>query len=121
MTHGRVDEYGRVLVPITLVLPPEKEIEALLDTGFNGELVLAKKYKRRMKLTRVGSVRAELADGQIIEDDLFVADIIFDSEAKLVLASFADSEDSLIGTELLSEKVVVINFVSGDVTVDQGH
>ncbi len=41
--NGRVDEFGRALMAVS-VRPPDvdesQEVEAWIDTGFNGDLVL---------------------------------------------------------------------------------
>jgi clan AA aspartic protease len=122
MIHGRIDDRLQILVPITLTAYPDNvEIEAVLDTGFNGELILTKEYEDQINATRVGRVRSELADGRVVEEDLVAVSVSFDGETKLVLASFVDSADSLIGTQLLLGKRLMVNFVSGEVIIEQVH
>jgi len=119
MVHGRIDEDLKIFVPITLVADPDIKIEALRDTGFNGEFVLSKEYAPYLELIHVCEIESELADGRIIEDDLFTMAVRFNGETKLTLASLTESAESLVETQLLQEKQLRINFVSGEVMIEQ--
>lgn len=66
MIRGRIDPGRRALIPIELrarldsvALP----IEAWVDTGFTGELVLSQDTIREMDLVLSGKVKGVLADG----------------------------------------------------------
>jgi len=63
---GIVDDDGRALVPILLKLPDSEEfleVEAWVDTGFTGELVLPKSIVETLGLQSANVVKAELGDG----------------------------------------------------------
>jgi predicted aspartyl protease len=63
---GSVDGFGRALVPIRLKVPATgklRKIQAWIDTGFTGELVLPKAIIRSLGLARANVVKAELGDG----------------------------------------------------------
>lgn len=63
---GHVDEQGRALLSIPVLLPaPQQpcEIKVWIDTGFNGELVLPQQQIDALNLTQSSTVKAILADG----------------------------------------------------------
>ncbi len=66
MIAGRIDEFGRAL--ITLSLRPAsdmstQELDVWVDTGFTGELVLSESLAIKFGLSQSAMVAAELADG----------------------------------------------------------
>ena len=64
--RGQVDSFGRALLPVTLYASEETtgiEINAWIDTGFNGELVLPQPFIDELKLPPSGTINAVLADG----------------------------------------------------------
>jgi predicted aspartyl protease len=63
---GVVDGFGRALLPIRLKEPATTklvDLQAWIDTGFTGELVLPKSAISSLGLARANVVRAELGDG----------------------------------------------------------
>ena len=66
---GRVDPSGRALVPIAVTAaahPNPVEMEAWVDTGFTGELVLPQAMISSLGLVQSGTVEAELGYGSFI-------------------------------------------------------
>lgn len=64
MVIGRVYSSGRVDIPIQVEGPGGvHEVDALLDTGFNGTLALPENRIAALKLTRQGLTSMTLADG----------------------------------------------------------
>ena len=63
--NGHVDNRGRALVGLWL-LPHEgtnrHEVDAWIDTGFNGDLVLPQRQIDDLRLGQSGTARAILAD-----------------------------------------------------------
>ena len=67
---GSVDSSGRALVRIRLKNPSDatvKELDAWIDTGFTGELVLPQQCVVSLGLPLGPAVLARLADGSDIE------------------------------------------------------
>jgi hypothetical protein len=64
---GRVSAGGEVLVPVTVHSGNEtaREIEALVDTGFNGGLALPARHIEELELSLVGRERMLLASGDL--------------------------------------------------------
>lgn len=46
-------------------------LDLVVDTGFNGELVLPRKLIRQLKWPLKGQVRVELADGSVVLTDVY--------------------------------------------------
>jgi predicted aspartyl protease len=67
---GRVDNSGRALLAIDVRAESASvlsSIEAWIDTGFTGDLVLPQSAIDLLQLPKSGSVDATLADGSTIE------------------------------------------------------
>lgn len=66
MIVGRIDEFGRALVRISIQATdksPRYELEAWVDTGFTGELVIPNQLIESFGLPQHAVVVAALADG----------------------------------------------------------
>ena len=64
--NGRVDHAGRALVTVAIRGPSvtnDRSIDAWIDTGFTGELVLPQKLINDLALPQSGTVKAIRADG----------------------------------------------------------
>jgi predicted aspartyl protease len=68
-------------------------------------------------LTYEGTVEVELASGMVIEEDVYSGTIRFDGQELTAEIIITDSEDTLIGTGLLTGKILLINFVTREVIV----
>ena len=118
MIVGSVTSAGEPVVPVTIHGQARRvRIAAILDTGFTGELCLARRHRRTMKLERLGEAEAELADGSRITQAVYAGRVTFDGELRRVLVTLTNSEDSLLGTAMLRRKRLAIDFRSGRVTV----
>ena len=64
--NGKVDEFGRALVPIRLRAATTSkpiELQVWIDTGFTGELVLPQRRIEQLGLSESALVSAGLGDG----------------------------------------------------------
>jgi clan AA aspartic protease len=94
-------------------------VSAVIDTGFNGQVSLARRVADALDLplTYEGTVEVELADGTVVETDVYSGPICCDGhelEAEILLT---DAEDALIGTGLLAGKVLLMNFATREVLI----
>ncbi len=93
------------------------ELQAIVDTGFDGHLCLPIRLAVQLGLELVGELVVELADGSRRNELLFAARVrLFDSDHEIDLM-LTDSEDALIGTRLLNHYRASIEFPGGRVTV----
>jgi len=90
-------------------------IRAVIDTGFSGELCIPVDDAIRLGLELVGKDEVEYADGRREQELFFKGAVRILGEVKDVKIFLTESQDSLIGTDLLEDCQLVIDFPKGDV------
>lgn len=117
---GTVDAYGRALLNITIHHPTTAariQLDAWVDTGFSGSLLLTPLQISTLGLPRSAAVPGSLADG---------SQIVFDSHACLLEwfgclrqlnALAGSSRFALIGVGLLEDHLLTIDYPKRVVTV----
>jgi clan AA aspartic protease len=90
----------------------EQEIEAVIDTGFNGFLTLSPALVGQLGLPHIGQSRALLANGQEELLDLYEVTLLWDGQWRTVEADAADT-DALVGMSLLHRYSVYVEAVEG--------
>ena len=109
------------LVRLKLISARDEEIElsAIIDTGYNGEVILSENKIQEMGLEFLGTIDTELADGRIVELDLFRGRIKWFGRIQEVAVGASRSEDTLLGTLLLADCELDINFKDGWAKIEQ--
>lgn len=97
--------FGLPLVTITLY---SQEIEALLDTGFDGWLMLPEPIIQKLNLGYIGQTEYELADGEVVESVLYEAELGWLGEKKKISVVSTPSDLSLLGMGLLANAKTII-------------
>jgi predicted aspartyl protease len=113
---GSVTEDG---IPMIEVSVGGRIWQCTIDTGFNGQLELSEQLRARVNPQRVGRVTSLLAANQRIEEDLYLVDFPFDGRVVRAQATFSDSSTLLIGTGLLTDYRLGIDFPARTVTLDR--
>ena len=108
MMQGTVSNRG---VPIISLFIAGQEWAATIDTGFNGDLELPEALRSVLKPEYVGKVTSSLAGGQTIEEDIYLVEFPFDGNIVQARATFVPNGEILIGTHLLREYRLQIDFV----------
>ena len=104
----------------TIILPiAGRDCPATIDTGFNGDLELPDALRDPLNARFIGRATAALAGGQSIDEDLYLVDFPFDGRIVQAEATFVSGNRILIGTRLLREYSLQINFVSGTVQLER--
>ena len=104
----------------TITLPISgRDWPATIDTGFNGDLELPDALRDPLNAKFVGRATAALAGGQSVEEDLYLVDFPFDGRIVQAETTFVPGNRILIGTRLLREYSLQINFVSGTVQLER--
>ena len=114
--HGIVSDMG---VPIITLFVAGQEWAATIDTGFNGDLELPEVLRNILKPQYVGKVTSALAGGQTIEEDVYLVDFPFDGDIIQARATFVIGSEILIGTHLLREYHLQIDFVRRTVVLER--
>jgi clan AA aspartic protease len=121
MLQGRLREDGQAIVELEIVCRDgsSRTVPAVIDTGFNGQVSLSRQVvnKLDLPLTYEGTIEVELANGNVIEEDIYSGTVRFDGQEVVAEIILTDAADTFIGTGLLTGKVLQINFVTHDVTV----
>jgi predicted aspartyl protease len=97
-------------VPVVIVSVAGHSWSAIIDTGFNGDLELPATLQPFVNARFLCRNRSFLAAGQIIEEDSYLVDFPFDGQTQIAEATFVAGSEILIGTHMLREYRLVIDF-----------
>ena len=111
MVKGHVNPYGEPFVEIALVLKEGlKNVDAVVDTGFNGMISVPHSWIAKSDWTFVGYEEYEIATGETVRQKVFLGDLDFDGRPMKAYILASSAKDILIGTKLLGEKTLEIDF-----------
>lgn len=113
---GAVDDRGTPVLRIELA---GRTWTAVIDTGFDGHLLLPNDLAPHFVRRYLGEVDVVLGGGQDVTEQLFAIEFPFDGQTRTVPTSFAPVEEVLIGTAMLDEYRLEINFVVRTVLVEK--
>jgi predicted aspartyl protease len=113
---GEVDETGSPILRLTVA---GREWLAAIDTGFNGDLELPDELSQHFAIEYAGESRTTLAGGLVIEEKLYSLSFPFDGAMVTVDVAFAPTDQILIGTNLLRNYRLEINFVTRTVLLEK--
>jgi clan AA aspartic protease len=121
--NGSIDAYGRALLMVDVRPTETREstaIEAWVDTGFNGDLVLPLSQIDDLDFPRSGSVDAVLADGSPIELNTYTCFVDwFGSNRRLEVVA-NEGEYPLLGVGLLLGLELRVNYRALLLTLNEG-
>ena len=119
--NGHVDTAGRALVRIIVTSPATAaalEIEAWVDTGFTGELVLPQDRIAALGLPRSAVVRAELGDGSKTMLEVYSCLIEWLGHVQQIEVIANTGTSPLLGVGLLQGHTLTIDYTSRTLTID---
>jgi len=117
---GYIDEHRHPLIKIKVKgIRKETEIYAIVDSGFDGEVCLPLQIAISLGLELRGAEFVELADGTTKRELMFEGSIEWDGQFRDVRISLTNARDALIGTGLLIDKILTMNFCSREVHIEQ--
>jgi len=117
---GSVDGSGRALVRIRLknsTASAEAELDAWIDTGFTGELVLPQQTVTSLGLPLGPSVMARLADGSDIHLDTHTCHLEWFDKWRRIEVVANQGQYPLIGVGLLLDRELHIDYRAMTLTV----
>ena len=114
MIIGQVTAYREAVISLKVEGPGNRgrDIDAIVDTGFNGFLTLPASFIQDLGLVWRGRGRAMLADGSERLFDSYDATVVWDSGPRRILVDEAES-DPLFGMSLLDGHELTIHVVEG--------
>lgn len=114
MIEGRVTANREAIVQVTLQGPngDELEVDAVVDTGFDGWLTLPAELVKRLALPwrRIGS--ALLADGNEVLFDVHDGTVIWDGRARRIVVDVAETSP-LLGMRMLQAHRLAMDVEQG--------
>ena len=116
MIEGVVTDDGTPVIPAEV---GNQRWQAIIDTGFNGELELPQRLRPHVNARFVGRATSLLAANQRIEKDVFLIDFEFDGRTVRVQATFVDGDEILIGTRMLRDYQLRIDFPGRKVVIER--
>ena len=117
MIQGEVSPKG---VPTILLPIAGQEWAATIDTGFNGDLELPEVLRASVNIVGyIGLLEFALAGGQTIEEAVYLVDFPFDGEVIEAEVTFVADSQILIGTYLLRDYRLQVNFVTRTVELER--
>ncbi len=84
-------------------------VQAILDTGFSGMVVLPRSVFALGQFTSSGYASFELADGSLVREELFSGRVRISQRQLDVVVSFTNSRIGLIGMALIEGKRASFN------------
>ena len=82
----------------------------IIDTGFNGNLSVPEKLAKRYGWPWIGNESYEIATGDVVEQKVFLGEIRWFGVQQQVYAVASHADDILMGTRLLRDRQLNINF-----------
>lgn len=120
MINGFVNANLEAVVHLTILdaRGEEREIETIIDTGYNGFLTLPAETIAEFNLPHFGREPLQLANGRREIFDLYLASVVWDGQPQTIVVGAAETEP-LIGTALLGGYDLHVRFaVDGQVTIE---
>lgn len=107
---GYFDENNRPRVDVKVAgMDSRTQVSALIDTGFEGSLMLSLPSALAIGLKLVGVVPIELADGSIRKEFVFEGSVVF-GKRTIPVEIFLTTGEDLLGTALLQKHMLTIDF-----------
>lgn len=120
MITGRVTAQRDAMVRLVVFDSTRQphDVDAVIDTGFNGFLTLPRVMVQTLQLPLAGNRRVTLGDGSTVVLDLYLATVLWDTQPREVLVLAAEG-GSLMGMAMLYGHRVILHVVdNGDVLID---
>jgi predicted aspartyl protease len=89
----------------------------VLDTAFSGDICLPIPIATQLGLELITTQHYELADDTVEEELVFLGHVVF-GEEKPVAIVLTDSNDALLGTGLLTNANLHIDFIAKTVEIE---
>lgn len=92
-------------------------LTALLDTGFDGYVCLPTDLAVTLGLALASRQWVEYADGRRERELMFAGEVRFLGDRVPVEVVLTEGDDPLVGTDLLADKTLYIDFTTGEIQI----
>lgn len=117
LESGTVNSYREALVPVRF--RDGAAIECVVDTGFDGGLMLPRSFVSQLQIATIGELTFEMVGGARMSAEIGLGDIEWLGESREVEVIVSEAEDALIGTELLIAATLIIDYSSCSVDISR--
>jgi clan AA aspartic protease len=114
---GSVNALREAIVEIRFVGGDSQE--CIVDTGFDGALILPASIAERHAFPVVARLVFELVGGARISADVALGEIEWLGKRRSVEVVISESNDALIGTEMFEGATLVVNYASRLVSISR--
>lgn len=111
--------FDEELAPRIQIASASTRFSVVVDTGFNGELMLPRAVLHECGFVYSMKSEAELADGTVVEATLYSGVIHWFGEARSVQAMLTDSKSALLGTEMFFGLTVLLDLDEKKVVLEK--
>jgi clan AA aspartic protease len=117
MPHESGNVNASMEARILVTLRNGASIRCLVDTGFTGALMLPRAFVTENSLPFVGREMFKTVDEHEVEADIALAEIEWLGEEQTRRAIVSATGEAMIGTEMLTETVLTIDYIASSVTI----
>ncbi|HLM01494.1 MAG TPA: hypothetical protein VK400_10615 [Pyrinomonadaceae bacterium] len=112
---GFINEDLEAILSVQLI--NGSDVECIIDTGFNGSLLLPRKFVEDNSLALVGREPVTMVEQNIIEVDVVSGEINWLGGKSLVRVLVSETNEALIGTQMLAASVMEIDYKNKTVKI----
>jgi predicted aspartyl protease len=113
---GSIEEDGG---PVVVVNVAATYWQTIIDTAFNGDLELPTTLLPLVNARFLFRTNFILAAGQTADEDLYLVDFPFDGQIYQAEATFVVRDDILVGTNLLRDHLLEVDFPAQTVRLER--
>jgi clan AA aspartic protease len=92
-------------------------IECVVDTGFDGGLMLPRSFVSQIQIPTIGKLTFEMVGGAQMTSEVGLAEIDWLGIRRQIEVIVSEGHDALIGTELLIATTLTIDYNANTVTI----
>lgn len=119
MIKGHINNQLEPIIKISIAFDDKlMEFNAVIDTGFNGFISIPHQIINKTAWQFIGYESFELASGEIIRDKVYLGDIYLGNNKRYLYILSNKTKDILIGSKLLIDKILTINFKTKIVKIE---
>ena len=112
---GLVNENLEAVLPIRLT--NGAIIECVLDTGFNGSLLLPREFVEANSMLFAGREEVVLVEEISAEIDTAITEAVWLGETFLIRILVSETNEALIGTQMLVDAILQVNYRNSTVKI----
>lgn len=117
--HGRIDEQGRVLLPVIVIAADghELEVEATVSLEFGGAMAISEELAKRLGWRRMGARRV-VVGFETVRMDHYLGTMALGGEPHQVVVLGGIKRQAIIGEKFLAGRKLTLDFATSKVMLE---